>query len=234
MLIVGGVDAEAGHRRALRVAEELGLPGFGRRPSARGEARDRGDLRRAARARARGADRGHRRDRPRLPLRLLAARRAARGLPRGRSAWPATSGCPLIIHTREADDETASLLEEEGAGEAGGVIHCFTGGQELARRALALGFYISFSGIMAFPRAEVIQEVARTVPAGPAARRDRRALPGPAAPPRQAQRARVRGGGGAEGGRPARGDAWRRSGGRRRATSSGSSAAHLKTRRRST
>jgi TatD DNase family protein len=44
------------------------------------------------------------------------------------------------------------------------VIHCFTGGTELARRALALGFYISFSGIVAFPRAEVIQEVARTVP----------------------------------------------------------------------
>ena len=49
-------------------------------------------------------------------------------------------------------------------GETGGVIHCFTGGHELARRALALGFYISFSGILAFPRAEVIQEVARTVP----------------------------------------------------------------------
>ena len=68
---------------------------------------------------------------------------------------------PLVVHTREADDETAVLLAEEGARETGGVIHCFTGGPELARRALALGFYISFSGIMTFPRAEVIQQVAR-------------------------------------------------------------------------
>src|SRR5262249_20116773 len=67
-------------------------------------------------------------------------------------------------HTREADAETATLLEEEGAREVGGVIHCFTGGLELARRALALGFYVSFSGIVAFPRAETIQEVARTTP----------------------------------------------------------------------
>jgi TatD DNase family protein len=73
-------------------------------------------------------------------------------------------GLPIIIHTREADDETADLLEAEGAGETGGVIHCFTGGHDLARRALALGFYVSFSGIVAFPRAEVIQQVARTVP----------------------------------------------------------------------
>jgi len=70
----------------------------------------------------------------------------------------------VIIHTREADDETAALLEDEGAGEVGGVIHCFTGGPELARRALALGFYISFSGIVAFPRAEGIQAVAKDVP----------------------------------------------------------------------
>ena len=73
-------------------------------------------------------------------------------------------GLPLIIHTREADEESAMILEQESAKEAGGVIHCFTGGEELARRALALGFYISFSGIVAFPRAETIQAVARTVP----------------------------------------------------------------------
>jgi TatD DNase family protein len=73
-------------------------------------------------------------------------------------------GLPVIVHTREADEETAALLEDEGARETGGVIHCFTGGHELARRALALGFYISFSGIVAFPRSEVIQEVARTMP----------------------------------------------------------------------
>jgi len=70
----------------------------------------------------------------------------------------------VIIHTREADEETATLLEEEGAGETGGVIHCFTGGAELARRALGLGFFVSFSGIAAFPRSDGIQEVARTLP----------------------------------------------------------------------
>lgn len=73
-------------------------------------------------------------------------------------------GLPLVVHTREADDETASILEQESASEAGGVIHCFTGGEQLARRALALGFLISFSGIVAFPRSERIQQVAREVP----------------------------------------------------------------------
>jgi len=73
-------------------------------------------------------------------------------------------GLPIVVHTREADEETADILEQEGAGEAGGVIHCFTGGLELARRALGLGFLISFSGIVAFPRSEVIQQVARDVP----------------------------------------------------------------------
>jgi TatD DNase family protein len=73
-------------------------------------------------------------------------------------------GLPVIIHTREADEETAAILEEEKAGEVGGVIHCFTGTEELARRALDLGLFISFSGIVTFPRSTVIQEVARTVP----------------------------------------------------------------------
>jgi TatD DNase family protein len=73
-------------------------------------------------------------------------------------------GLPIVVHTREADGETAAILEEESAREAGGVIHCFTGGRELARRALALGLCISFSGILAFPRSEVIQEVARDAP----------------------------------------------------------------------
>ena len=70
-------------------------------------------------------------------------------------------GLPVIIHTREADGETCDILEAERAAECGGVIHCFSGGHELARRALALGFYMSFSGIMTFPRAETIQAVAR-------------------------------------------------------------------------
>jgi TatD DNase family protein len=73
-------------------------------------------------------------------------------------------GLPVIIHTREADQETAQLLEDEGAGPTGGILHCFTGGEELAQRVLALGFLISFSGIIAFPRAETIQKVAKDVP----------------------------------------------------------------------
>ncbi len=73
-------------------------------------------------------------------------------------------GLPIVVHTREADDETSKVLEEEGARETGGVIHCFTGGHELARRALDLGMLISFSGILAFPRSEVMQAVAREVP----------------------------------------------------------------------
>jgi TatD DNase family protein len=75
-----------------------------------------------------------------------------------------TVGLPIVVHTREADDETAAILDQEGAGEAGGVIHCFTGGLDLARRSLDLGLLISFSGILAFPRSEVIQAVAREVP----------------------------------------------------------------------
>ena len=73
-------------------------------------------------------------------------------------------GLPIVVHTREADEETAAILEAEGAQETGGVIHCFTGGLDLARRSLALGLLISFSGILAFPRSEVIQEVARELP----------------------------------------------------------------------
>ena len=73
-------------------------------------------------------------------------------------------GLPVIVHSREADALTVAILEEEKAGECGGVVHCFTGGEELARRALALGFYLSFSGIMTFPKSAGIQEVARSAP----------------------------------------------------------------------
>ncbi len=121
-------------------------------------------------------------------------------------------GLPVIVHTREADDETAAILEQERAAEAGGVIHCFTGGLDLARRALALGFLISFSGIVAFARAEVIQQVARETPARPAAGGDGRALSRPSAAPGQAQRAGVRRRGGAPGGV----SAWRERRGARR------------------
>lgn len=72
---------------------------------------------------------------------------------------------PLIIHTREARDDTLRILQEEGGGEVGGVIHCFTEDWEFAKKAMDLNFYISFSGIVTFKNAKAIQEVAKKVPA---------------------------------------------------------------------
>ncbi len=74
------------------------------------------------------------------------------------------AGKPLIVHTRAAREDTLSILEEENARDAGGVMHCFTEDWETARRALDLGFYISFSGIVTFRNAEPLREVARKVP----------------------------------------------------------------------
>lgn len=71
---------------------------------------------------------------------------------------------PLIIHTRNAADDTLAIMEEEGAGQAGGVMHCFTESVEVARRALDLGFYISLSGIVTFKNAHQVHEVAKMVP----------------------------------------------------------------------
>jgi TatD DNase family protein len=72
---------------------------------------------------------------------------------------------PLIIHTREAKHDTLRILEEENAGEIGGIIHCFTENWEFAQKALDLNFYISFSGIVTFNSAKEIKEVAKKVPA---------------------------------------------------------------------
>ncbi len=75
------------------------------------------------------------------------------------------TGLPLIVHTRDADDETMDILEDEHVrGEFTGVIHCFSASQTLAARALDLGFLISFSGIVTFGKALEVQEVARTMP----------------------------------------------------------------------
>ena len=74
-------------------------------------------------------------------------------------------GKPLIVHTRDARADTLRLLEEEGAAEVGGVLHCFTEDWDMAERALALGFHISFSGIVTFKNAQQIQDVARKTPA---------------------------------------------------------------------
>lgn len=75
---------------------------------------------------------------------------------------------PLIIHTREASADTVAILKEEGedgsAGSAGGVFHCFTETAQVARAALDLGFYISFSGILTFRNAADLREVAKFVP----------------------------------------------------------------------
>ena len=71
---------------------------------------------------------------------------------------------PLIIHTREAAADTLRILEEEAAGEVGGVFHCFTENPAVAEAALALGFHISFSGIVTFKNALQIKEVATLVP----------------------------------------------------------------------
>ena len=71
---------------------------------------------------------------------------------------------PLIVHTRNAAVDTLRLLQEEGATEVGGVMHCFTEDVTVARAALELGFYISLSGIVTFKNATAIQAVARYVP----------------------------------------------------------------------
>ncbi len=75
------------------------------------------------------------------------------------------TGKPLIIHTREAGEDTLRILSEEKAAEIGGVIHCFSEDWDMAERAMALNFAISFSGIVTFPSARPIQEVARRIPA---------------------------------------------------------------------
>lgn len=74
------------------------------------------------------------------------------------------SGKPLIVHTREAAEDTLRLLSEEGASDVGGVMHCFTESWAVAEAALNLGFYISFSGIVTFKNAAQVKEVAQRVP----------------------------------------------------------------------
>jgi TatD DNase family protein len=71
---------------------------------------------------------------------------------------------PLIIHTRDAMQDTLEMLRTEQADKIGGVMHCFTGDWQAAQQALDLGFYISFSGVVTFKNATVIQESARHVP----------------------------------------------------------------------
>lgn len=74
------------------------------------------------------------------------------------------AGLPLIIHTRSAAEDTLRIMREEGAECVGGVMHCFTESWEVAEQAMALGFYISFSGIVTFKNATALKEVAMRVP----------------------------------------------------------------------
>lgn len=75
------------------------------------------------------------------------------------------SGLPLVIHSREADDAMAAILEEEtGRGPFPALLHCFSSGPELARRALALGLTLSFSGILTFKKSEEVRAIAAEVP----------------------------------------------------------------------
>ena len=71
---------------------------------------------------------------------------------------------PIVVHTREADDDTFRILAEERAGDIPVVFHCFTGDRETARRALDAGYHLSLAGIVTFPRALELREVARMVP----------------------------------------------------------------------
>jgi TatD DNase family protein len=72
---------------------------------------------------------------------------------------------PIIIHTREADNDTFDVLRSVRQGTIRGVFHCFTGDRAMARQALEIGFFISLAGIVTFPRAEELRQVARFVPA---------------------------------------------------------------------
>lgn len=75
------------------------------------------------------------------------------------------TGLPIIVHTRDAEDDTAAIMAEEmGKGAYSGVIHCFTASQHFADIALSLGFYISISGIVTFKNAQDLQETAKKIP----------------------------------------------------------------------
>jgi TatD DNase family protein len=74
------------------------------------------------------------------------------------------TGLPLVVHERDAAQEAAGLLRDEGAGKLRGVIHCFTGNYDAARAYLDLGLYVSFTGIITFKNAEPLREVVRKLP----------------------------------------------------------------------
>ena len=89
----------------------------------------------------------------------------AQGL-RNHIAAARASTLPLVIHSRSADDDMARMLEEEmGKGAFPAVLHCYTGGPDLAQRAIALGLYISFTGILTFKKSDDLRAIAKSLPA---------------------------------------------------------------------
>ncbi len=73
-------------------------------------------------------------------------------------------GLPVIVHSREAKEDTLQILKEENAGTTGGVLHCFSGDMEMAEKAMEMGLYISFSGIITFKNAKEILDIVKAVP----------------------------------------------------------------------
>jgi len=74
------------------------------------------------------------------------------------------SDLPVIIHTREAEAETLEILTKHGSGGRGGILHCFTGSLRMAEECIEMGFMVSFSGMLTFPKAEGIRDVAKEIP----------------------------------------------------------------------
>jgi len=73
-------------------------------------------------------------------------------------------GLPMVIHTREAQEDTISILKDEKGSEVGGVFHCFSGDAWLAKDALDLGFFLSFSGVITFQNATMLRDIVKTIP----------------------------------------------------------------------
>ncbi|MCC6545358.1 MAG: TatD family hydrolase [Nitrospirae bacterium] len=73
-------------------------------------------------------------------------------------------GLPVIVHSREAQDDTLQILKEESVGTTGGVLHCFSGGMEMAEKAMEMGLYISFSGVITFKNARNILDIVKAIP----------------------------------------------------------------------
>jgi TatD DNase family protein len=94
----------------------------------------------------------------------FAAREVQQAVFRSQLALARRRRLPVVIHTREAEADTLRILAEEGAGEVGGVFHCFTGDAAAAARALQTGLHVSLAGIVTFPRATALKGTARAVP----------------------------------------------------------------------